>query len=214
MRSAFPKPCLWFALLGVALVSCTTAASRRAEAAAAKAPDILIADFEGKEYGEGWKTEGNAFGKGPARGRLPRQGTPTRYQGKGLANSYHGYEQGTGKLTSPPFKIQRKYINFMIGGGGFPGKTGMRLSVDGEAVRTATAYARKNRLGHKVHTEILFWKHWDVSDLKGKAAVIQLFDHHVGGMGHVLVDHIYQSNKIRQPGPLALLARTMCWPAR
>jgi hypothetical protein len=83
------------------------------------ADDIMIADFEASDYGD-WKTEGNAFGSGPAQGRLDRQGTPTRYEGKRLANSYHGYEQGTGRLTSPPFKIERKYVNFLIGGGGFP----------------------------------------------------------------------------------------------
>ena len=31
--------------------------------------DVMIADFEGKDYA-GWKTEGNAFGDGPARGGL------------------------------------------------------------------------------------------------------------------------------------------------
>jgi len=172
------------------------------------ADDILIADFEGRDYG-GWKTEGNAFGSGPAQGRLDRQGTPTRYEGKGLANSYHGYEQGTGKLTSPPFKIERKYINFLIGGGGFPGRTGMNLLLDGKPARTATAQHRKNRLGHECHYEILFWQHWDVSDLIGKDAVIEIFDKHTGGMGHILVDQIYQSNTIREPGPPALLERTM-----
>ena len=34
------------------------------------ADDILIADFEGANYGQ-WKTTGEAFGNGPARGTLP-----------------------------------------------------------------------------------------------------------------------------------------------
>jgi fructan beta-fructosidase len=170
--------------------------------------DVMIADFEGKDYA-GWKTEGNAFGDGPARGRLDKGGTPTRYQGKGLANSYHGYEQGTGKLTSPPFKIECKYINFLIGGGGFPGQTGIKLLLDGKPVRTATAQHRKNRLGHEQHYDILFWHRWDVGDLMGKEVVIEIFDKHTGGMGHVLVDHIFQSDKIREPDPPALLERTM-----
>ena len=33
-------------------------------------PDILLADFEGETYGA-WKVTGEAFGAGPARGRLP-----------------------------------------------------------------------------------------------------------------------------------------------
>jgi hypothetical protein len=36
-------------------------------------PDVLIADFESESYGEGWKTTGTAFGKGPAKGTLPNQ---------------------------------------------------------------------------------------------------------------------------------------------
>jgi fructan beta-fructosidase len=32
------------------------------------APDIVLADFEGADYGA-WKAEGKAFGSGPARWR-------------------------------------------------------------------------------------------------------------------------------------------------
>ena len=42
--------------------------------------DILIADFEGKDYGE-WKVEGQAFGTGPAKGTLPNQLNVTGYEG-------------------------------------------------------------------------------------------------------------------------------------
>jgi fructan beta-fructosidase len=171
-------------------------------------PDIVIADFEGGDYGD-WKTEGNAFGSGPAKGHLDRQSAVTRFEGEKLANSYHGYEQGTGKLISPPLQIERKYINFLIGGGGFPGKTGINLLVDGKTVRTATARHPKDRNGNECHYEILFWHHWDVSDLIGKEVVVEIFDEHTGGMGHVLVDQIYQSNTIREPGPDALLERTI-----
>ena len=192
-------PLFAFTFLSLFAVTC-----RNAHAA----DDIMINDFEGKDYGD-WKTEGDAFGPGPAKGRLDRQGTPTRYEGKGLANSYHGYEQGTGKLISPPFKIERKYINFLIGGGGFPGRTGINLLFDGKPVRTETASHRKDLHGNERHYEILFWKEWDVSELMGKEVVIEIFDKHTGGMGHILVDQIYQSDTIREPGPPALLERTM-----
>ena len=42
-------------------------------------PDILIADFEGETYGD-WKVEGEAFGKAPAKGTLPRQQRGVRPQ--------------------------------------------------------------------------------------------------------------------------------------
>ena len=69
-----------------------------AVAAAADRPEILIADFEGDTYGD-WKTTGEAFGKGPARGTLPNQMPVTGYLGKGLVNSYHGGDKSTGTLT-------------------------------------------------------------------------------------------------------------------
>ena len=34
--------------------------------------DFLLADFEGKDYGD-WEVTGQAFGSGPARGTLPNQ---------------------------------------------------------------------------------------------------------------------------------------------
>ncbi len=34
--------------------------------------DLLIADFEGDDYGD-WRAEGEAFGPGPAKGTLPGQ---------------------------------------------------------------------------------------------------------------------------------------------
>src|SRR5437016_5055354 len=100
---------------------------------AADRPDVLIADFEDKTYGEGWKTTGTAFGKGPAKGTLPNQMPVTGYLGKGLVNSYLGGDGSTGTLTSPGLKVERKYINFVVGGGKPAGKTSISLLTDGKA---------------------------------------------------------------------------------
>jgi fructan beta-fructosidase len=67
--------------------------------------DILIADFEGENYGD-WKVTGEAFGKGPARGTLPGQMVVDGFKGKGLVNSFLGGDGATGTLTSPLFKIE------------------------------------------------------------------------------------------------------------
>src|SRR5438477_2151219 len=91
-------------------------------ARAADHPDVVLADFEGADWGD-WKATGDAFGPGPARGTLPDQMPVTGFAGKGLANSYHGGDNTTGALTSPAFTINRKYLTFLIGGGGFEGKT-------------------------------------------------------------------------------------------
>jgi len=64
---------------------------------AAPRPDIVIADFEGADYGTWW-VEGTAFGKAPARGTLPGQMRVSGFKGKGLVNSFNGGEV----LAKPP----------------------------------------------------------------------------------------------------------------
>ena len=100
--------------------------------------DILIADFEGNDYGD-WKVTGEAFGTGPARGKLPTQMDVTGFEGKRLVNTFYKGDNATGTLTSPAFEIKRKYINFLIGGGKSPGRACINLLVDGKAARTAHA---------------------------------------------------------------------------
>jgi fructan beta-fructosidase len=159
--------------------------------AAADRPDVLVADFEGETYGD-WKTTGTAFGSGPARGTLPGQMPVTGYLGKGLVNSFNGGDRSTGTLTSPPFKVERKYINFLVGGGKFPGKTCINLLVDDKVVRTATG--PNDQPGG---SEALDWASWEVSELEGKSAVIQIVDDATGGWGHINVDHIVQGDRKR-----------------
>jgi fructan beta-fructosidase len=164
--------------------------------AAADRPDVLIADFEGDTYGD-WKTTGQAFGNGPARGALPGQMPVSGFLGKGLVNSFHGGDKSTGTLTSPPFKVERKYINFLIGGGKFPGKTCINLLVDDKVVRTATG--PNDQPGG---SEALDWHAWDVAELEGKSAVIQIVDDATGGWGHINIDHIVQADRKRTSEPV------------
>ena len=106
-----------------------------------KGPDILIADFEGKNYGEGWKTKGNAFGSGPARGRLPRQGTPTRYQGKGLGQFLPRLRAGHGEahLAALQDRAQAHQLHDRRGGirreDGHTASGGREGSADGDGLR-------------------------------------------------------------------------------
>ncbi len=152
------------------------------------AEDVLIADFETDSYGD-WKVTGNAFGSGPAAGTLKGQMQVSGFEGKRLVNSFYGGDGSTGMLTSPPLTIERKYIRFLIGGGMKPGKACMNLLVDGKVVRTATG--PNDRPGG---TEALDRGSWDVSDLVGKQAVIQIVDRQQGGWGHINVDHIVQTD--------------------
>jgi len=195
---------LVFAAVVWMLSGCTPAGKTAPGGAPADAArkDIVIADFEGKTYGEGWKAEGEAFGLGPARGTLPGQMKVSGFHGKGLVNTYFKGDGATGTLTSPPFIIERKCINFLIGGGGFAGKTCMNLLIDGKVVRTATG---RNRGGGG--SEALAWKTWDIAEFAGKRARIRIVDKRSGGWGHISVDQIEQSDATRKE--VALVVRTL-----
>ncbi|MGC8639818.1 MAG: glycoside hydrolase family 32 protein [Isosphaeraceae bacterium] len=158
-------------------------------------PDILIADFEGSTYGA-WKATGEAFGPGPAQGTLPGQMAVSGYLGKGLVNSFFHGDHTTGTLTSTPFKIERKCLNFLIGGGGYPGETCMNLNVAGKVVRTATGPNREP--GGSEHLR----RHtWDVRDFPGAQAVLEIVDRRTGGWGHINIDQIVQSDEVKQARP-------------
>ena len=152
------------------------------------ADDIVIADFEGETFGA-WKTTGTAFGEGPAHGKVGWQQPVDGYLGEGLVNSFHGGDDAMGTLTSPPFKIQRKFITFLIGGGGFVGQTCMNLLVDGKVVRSATGPNTDAGGG-----EHLIPLAWDVGEFLGRDAEIQIVDQAKGGWGHILVDQIVQTD--------------------
>ncbi|WP_051865599.1 GH32 C-terminal domain-containing protein [Streptomyces griseus] len=57
-------------------------------------------------------------------------------------------------------------------------QTAVNLLVDGKVVRTATGSS----------SETLDWNSWDLRDLIGKKAQIQVVDHNKGGWGHILAD--------------------------
>src|SRR6185369_3138128 len=151
--------------------------------------DILLADFEGETYGD-WKVTGEAFGPGPARGTLPNQMTVSGFLGHGLVNSFYKGDGAVGTLTSPKFKIERRYLNFLIGGGGYAGETCMNLLVDGKVDRTATG--PNTEAGG---SEQLEWATWDVRELMGQSARLEIVDKRTGGWGHINVDQIVQSNE-------------------
>lgn len=157
--------------------------------------DKLFCDFESNDYGA-WKTEGDAFGPGPAQGTLPGQMNVSGYEGKGLVNSFYGGDGTVGKLTSPEFKIESKYISFLLGGGGHKG-THVDLIVDGKVVRIAR--------GPNVHdggSEELDWFSWDVADLIGQKARIEVIDQETGGWGHINIDQIVFSDKKKTIDPV------------
>lgn len=143
----------------------------------------VFATFDGGTYGP-WKADGTAFGEGPAHGTASGQNPVSGYLGGGLVNTFLPNDVPQGTLTSPAFTIRRRYITFLIGGGNHPGKCCLNLRVDGRIVRSATGR----------NDERLERQHWDVQDLLGKEAVLEIVDAESGGWGHVNVDDIRFGN--------------------
>jgi len=171
-----------------------TARERALPAGPAARPPEVFADFEGEGYGA-WTAEGTAFGSGPARGTLVNQNPVSGFEGEGLVNTYLGGDDPHGKLTSPTFTIERRWISFLIGGGRHPGRTCFNLVVDGEVVRTETGLS----------TERLAARSWDVGDLRGRAAHFEIVDAQSGDWGHVNVDQIEfrDTPRVADPGLFA-----------
>ena len=140
---------------------------------------IVFADFEGGDYGD-WKIEGEAFGQGPAKGTLEKQQLVSGYRGKGLVNSFlGGSDQLQGKLISPEFTIERPYISFLAGGGA-AAETALRLIVDGKVVKTASGTQVERLLPHN----------WNVRELVGKQAHLEIVDEESRAWGHINIDQI------------------------
>ena len=117
----------------------------------------------------------------------------TGWLGDGLANTFVEGDSTVGTLTSPAFTINKAYLNFLIGGGFHPtsaaSPTAVNLLVDGDIVRTATA----------ADSEALNWASWDVSELAGNTARIQVVDANTGGWGHLNLDHVVLSDTRARP---------------
>ncbi len=159
------------------------------------AEDILLTDFESDSFAP-WIVEGTAFGSGPAPGAVSGQMAVAGFRGDGFANSFHGGDDATGTLTSPPFTIERPIINFLIGGGGWADETCIDLEVGGLTVRTATG--PNTAAGG---SENLGWHSWDVAEYAGEEARLRIIDQRQGGWGHINIDHITQSENRLQALP-------------
>ncbi|MET7370444.1 GH32 C-terminal domain-containing protein [Streptomyces sp. NPDC005566] len=83
----------------------------------------VMQDFEDPDFGT-WTATGTAFGQGPTAGALTGQGPVSGFDGKGLANSFHAGDAGTGTLSSSAFTVDSPYLNFKIAGGRHPHQAG------------------------------------------------------------------------------------------
>ena len=172
-------------------------------------PDGFTHDFETGDF-TGWtrSKDDAAFEFQPTFGDNPtarNRGQPSNHEGDWWIGGYEKYQgpdakgqvaggiQGdapVGDLTSIEFKIIGDRISFLIGAGNHPwvdpkgdGSTCVNLEIDGKVEMTETG----------LNTETMHRAEWDVSKLKGKMAVIKLYDRNAGGWGHINFDDVYQT---------------------
>ncbi len=176
------------------LLNCSAAPANQ-NAAAAREPraDIPFENFEKPTY-EGWTVTGTAFGEGPIlKSQIPEYQGDVGGAGQRVVNSHNARAGGdvakgdahTGTLTSKTFTVERDYINLFIGGGKHPGQTCVNILVDGKVARTLTGHDNNRMRADS----------FDVRDLAGKQAQIQIVDNLAGPWGNIGVDEIVFSDK-------------------
>ncbi len=147
------------------------------------AADLPIGDFRDPTYGD-WKITGTAFKSGPASGPLLARLEIENFPAGAVASSEIEGDGPTGTLTSPEFKISRRYIAFRVGGGNYERHTCLNLLIDGKIVRSATGWK----------SDRLVPASWDVKPFVGQNARVQIVDEASGDWGHVNVAGIVQTD--------------------
>ena len=135
-----------------------------------------------------WKATGTAFKSRLASGELLTKLEIENSRDSQVISSELEGDPPTGTLTSPEFKIARKYISFRVGGGDYEHHTCINLLIDGKVVRSATGW-RSDRLAPAS---------WDVSRFIGQNAQVQIVDEASGDWGHINVADIVQTDKPEQ----------------
>lgn len=147
------------------------------------AGDLPIGPIDSTHYGQ-WKATGTAFKPGPATGAQLGTLEIENDGGSPVISSEIEGDGPTGTLTSPVFKITRRYIAFRIGGGDYERDTCVNLLIDGAVVKSATGW-RSDRLAPAS---------WDLGAFRGRKAQIQIVDAASGDWGHVNVARLVQTD--------------------
>ena len=122
---------------------------------------------------------GCAFTGGPSGGTASGQQTVSGYAGRQLLNSFDSGGDGlVGIIQSPAFKIDKRYLKFLVGGGNQIDCTSVNLVVNGKTVKSIAGN----------QSEALNAVVWDLKAYKGKTAVVQVVDLDVYPWGHILAD--------------------------
>ncbi len=186
------------------------------------AEDTLLADFEQPNFGM-WETAGQAFGTAPDRQLIQDNQPVSGYIDMGYLHSNHGGRLARGIITSPPFKITRRYLNFLIAGGHLPGDRTQRhpkelwgdecvISLVGrDGNNSGIEHHSKLAVGNRMITRWttgngldpakpirLEWASWELRRLVGQTARIRIVDNNTGPEGAIFIDQILLSDQPAQ----------------
>ena len=142
----------------------------------------VVFDFEIASW-SGWTKAGSAWGLGPVEQALPGQGLVYGATGQRFANSMHGGDVATGRLTSPTFPLDGQRLTLQVGGGTDATKLRIELWVEGQIIASSGAPS----LGGDVLREVS----WDVSAHRGKFASLVLVDDATTADGHIVIDDVW-----------------------
>ena len=149
--------------------------------------DLLITNFEQKDLGRmrawGWQFQGDSFNREFRTGTRKLRARVGRYEGKWFLTSVTENPKSTGTLTSPPFIIQKPYINFLISGGSSKKTLQANLIIDGKTIRTSSGN----------DSDIFERVSFNVKEFQNKKARFQIVDNATSMWGHINLDQIVQS---------------------
>lgn len=144
---------------------------------------VVFEDFE-SNYSLNWQ-----FSNQTLNGQ--KDNSAIGFLGKGFSGQFYNNGDNTQVMKSKSFKINKNAINFLIAGGRNLDSLCIKLIVDGKEVRKTTGDNEK----------VFKWKGWDVSNLKGKNAQIEILDLVKNKLnGSIYIDHIMFDNSLRNSG--------------
>jgi hypothetical protein len=142
----------------------------------------VVFDFEVTSWA-GWTKAGTAWGQGPAMESLPGQDLVIGATGQRFADSMHGGDVATGRLSSPSFPLDGNRLTLQVGGGTDATKLRIELWIEGQIIASSGAPS----LGGDVLREVS----WDISAHRGKFATLVFVDDATTSDGHIVVDDVW-----------------------
>ena len=154
--------------------------------------DIIFEDFEKSNY-EGWRVEGQAFGKRPIR-QIPPNQALRGFRGAGAANSFGGgSDRLVGTLTSKKFRMPKLYVHVRMAGS----KDSQKLEERAKLRFTIVASGYKSQQRMPDGTGALGWKTARMTKEIGRICFLEIVDR--SREGHIAVDKIVFSDSEKPP---------------